>query len=108
MKHEGSLPSAQELITGTVRNLFESGPYLASYFFKIRFNIILPPTPRCPKLCLPLKFSDPNLVFVSPSFCTCSSSGVVRVDNIHLPEKSGKIRSITQSRTWAVLNGLNH
>jgi hypothetical protein len=34
---------------------------LTSHFFKIHFNIILPPTPKCTKCCHPLKFHDKNL-----------------------------------------------
>ena len=69
MEPEGSLTCS---LDPTTCNCHESDQIRApSYFFKINFNIILPPTPRCSKWFLSLKFLNLNRVctFSLPHTC---------------------------------------
>jgi hypothetical protein len=46
MKPENSLPYPQEPASGLYNEQDESSPYNPSYFSKIHFQIILPPTSK--------------------------------------------------------------
>jgi hypothetical protein len=57
----GSLPCSQKSFTGPWLQTDESIPH-STYYFKVHFNIILPPTPRSPKGSFPFRFPDQYLV----------------------------------------------
>jgi len=59
---ENLFPCPQQAITGCCHQTVESSPHPHTlYFFKIRFNIILPSTPTS----LPFTFSHQNFVCIS-------------------------------------------
>jgi hypothetical protein len=60
MEPGGSLPYSQESATCPYPESAQSSPCPPSHFLKIRFNIILPPTPGSPKWSPSLRFPHQN------------------------------------------------
>ena len=71
MEAEGSLPQSQNPATCPYPEPVKSSPYPPTDFFKIRFNIILPFTPRSSMWSLLLRFPHQNSVCTSSLSHTC-------------------------------------
>jgi len=56
MEPKGSITYSQEPATDPYSEPDESRPHFQSYFSKIRYDIVLPATPRSPKWTLPSRF----------------------------------------------------
>lgn len=56
--------------TGPYLEPYNSNWYASALFFKIHFNVILPPVPRCSKCPLPLRLFNQNWIILCVQYAT--------------------------------------
>ena len=96
MEPEGSLPHSQVPATCPYPEPARSSPYPQTHFLKIHVNIILPSTPRSPKLSLSIRFPHKNPVYASPPPYVLHSPPI-SFFSILSPEQNDEYRSLSSS-----------